>query len=184
MKKYYASKLIWSIAVVAMFLLHSCIIVDDNDWAYGPDGRDGKAFFALDYDWNPPYSYWDNNPSMPENAFYGEYYRSYPGIYQFEYFVNPYEYWYGTYELFTYPGQPGQPHGVAGRDGADTYLRMICNDDGFYFEGDATCNCTRNVNANGELEITVQDGDRHFKIIMKKTTINERPSVQSPKKHN
>lgn len=167
--------------LISIIGLHSCIVVDNSDMVYGPDGRDGKAFFGIDYDQYEPYSYWDNNPSMPTNPFYGEFYRSYPGIYQFEYFINSQEYWYGTYELNIDRGEPGRPHGVAGRDGDDSYLRLICNDDGFYFE--RSMMAVQQFNApDGTVTVEAQDEIGSFRVVMQKTTILERPTTRTPKK--
>lgn len=156
-------------AWLSTLLLSACIVVSD----YGPNGRPGKAYFGIDYDFNPPYSYWDNNPNVPNNPFFGEYYRTNPGNYSFEYFLNPYEYWYGTYQIRVNIGQPGQPHGVPGRDGTDTYLMLICNDQGFYFENWEDCNCWYRE-ADGSLVYEFSDKDRNYRIEMKKTTIAER----------
>ena len=46
----------------------------------------------------------DDNPAVPDNPFFGEYHRTLDGIYDFEYFINPYEYWWGTYEIYVNPG--------------------------------------------------------------------------------
>jgi hypothetical protein len=184
MKKNYLHRLIYLLGIVGLVSFQSCIIIEDDEVRYGPDGRDGKAFFSIDYDWNPPYSYWDNNPSMPDNAFYGEYYRTNPGVYDFEYYVSPWEYWWGTYEVFVYPGMPGQPNGIPGANGSDTYLKMICNDEGFYFEGDVDCTCIRTVEANGDIVVEVKDAERHFKVTMRKALVKDRPSVNQPKKHS
>jgi hypothetical protein len=169
----------WIIALLGIIQLQSCIIYDTD---YGPDGRDGKAFFGIDYDYYQPYSYWDNNPSVPVNPFFGEFYRSYPGIYEFEYFINSNEYWYGTYEINIRRGEQGRPNGAAGRDGLDTYLRLICNPNGFYFESTNDCDCYRSVSDDGTIISEVNDKDHSFRIVMKKTTIEERPTYHLAKK--
>ncbi len=161
---------------LAMFLT-GCIIVTD----YGPNGNNGKVYFGIDYDYNAPYSYWDNNPSTPNAPFFGEYYRSYAGTFQFEYFVNQYEYWYGTYQLRINPGQAGQPYGEPGRDGIDNYLLMICNDDGFYFESWNECNCGYRSEIDGVLTYDIETDKANYRIEMRKTTIQERKPQAIPK---
>lgn len=161
---------------VAVIALHSCIVVAE----YGPPGRDGKAFFGIDYDYNPPYSYWDNNPNMPTAPFFGEYYRSNPGRYNFEYFINQTDYWYGTYEIFVNRGQPGQPMGEPGADGADNYLMLICNDDGFYFEDQYGFWCDIRME-EGKQIIEMSDEEHRFIIEMQKTSIMERAPEGIPK---
>lgn len=171
-----------SLLLSALFalLLSSCIVIEDEVY-YGPDGRDGKVFFGIDYDYQAPYSYWDDNSSVPENPFFGEYYRTWPGIYNFEYYVSPWEYWYGTYEVWENPGTAGQPNGVAGLDGADNYLLLICNPDGFYFENWEDCSCSPRSFADGTQVIEADKGNFHFRVSMKKTTIQERPSTHPAK---
>lgn len=161
-------------AMVASVCLSSCIIVS-SEYDYGPNGNPGKAFYGIDYDFNAPYSYWDNNQSVPDNPWFGEMYRTSGGIYDFEYFINPWEYWYGTYELRQNPGQPGQPYGEPGFDGNDSYLLLICNDDGFYFEDWESCDCIYR-NADGTVTVDIENDKQNFKIVMKKTTIHERPA--------
>ncbi len=166
------------IFTLAVSVLSSCIVV--TDYEYGPDGQDGKAYFGIDYDWNPPYSYWDNNYNVPENPFFGEYYRTNQGTYEFEYFINPYEYWYGTYQIWINHGEPGQQYNQPGFDGADTYLLMICNDDGFYFEDWEDCDCYR-TEADGTQIIEYKKGNKMFRVEMKKANINDRPTDKTPK---
>lgn len=162
----------------------SCIIVEDESNYYGPHGVDGKAWFGIDYDYQALYSYWDDNPNFPENPFYGEYYRTNPGLYNFEYFVNPYEYWYGTYEIFINPGMSGGPHGQPGMDGNDTYLLMICNPDGFYYDEWEDCSCQGHQLPDGSWIIEGNANDQSFKITMKKTNVTERPVSHTPKLKN
>jgi hypothetical protein len=161
---------------MSVIALQSCIVVAE----YGPPGRDGKAFFGIDYDFNPPYSYWDNNPNMPSAPFFGEYYRSNAGRYNFEYFVNQTDYWYGTYEIFIHRGQAGQPMGEPGADGMDTYLMLICNDEGFYFEDQAGIWCDIRLE-NGIQHIEMNNGEQHFIITMQKTSIKDRKPEGIPK---
>ena len=159
------------IAMAVTMSLSGCIVV--ADYEFGPFGQDGRAFFGVDYDIREPYSYWDNNPSLPNQIWYGEMYRSSPGTYDFEYFINQDEYWYGTYTLITNPGEPGQPYNVPGLDGEDTNLLLICNDNGFYFEFWENCNCLRSGSENHQV-IEMDNGKHSFKIEMTKTTVRDR----------
>lgn len=140
----------------------------------GPPGRDGQAFFGIDYDYQHPYSYWDNNPSMPNNPEIGFYYGTFPGTYQFEYFINPYEYWYGTYQIWINPGTPGQPNGVPGIDGMNTYLMLICNPEGFYEE---RFNSYKTMASDSDS--LVVEGE-NYRVVMQKTHVDDRPA-NSPK---
>ncbi|MGB0424846.1 MAG: hypothetical protein ACPGED_10995 [Flavobacteriales bacterium] len=161
-------------AMLALLLgtsLSGCIVV--ADYEYGPNGRDGKAFFGVDYDYHAPYSYWDNNPSLPNQIWYGELYRSNRGTYDFEYFINQDEYWYGTYTLRINQGEPGQPYNQPGLDGEDSNLLLICNDNGFYFETWDDCDCYQTKSANHQV-IEINEGKYNFTLEMKKTTVADR----------
>ena len=122
-------KIQYILAIITPLLFTSCIVVDTT---YGPDGRDGNAYFGIDYEHRAPYSYWDNNNSVPYNPIFGEYYHTYAGVYEFEYFINPYDYYYGTYEVWTNRGGPGGYHGAHGYDGMDTYLMLITDPNGYH----------------------------------------------------
>ncbi|MGB0918123.1 MAG: hypothetical protein ACPGU4_11075, partial [Flavobacteriales bacterium] len=58
-----------SVAIGVTALLTSCVVVVDP--VQGPDGRPGEAYFGIDYDYDMPYSYWDNNPNIPNNPILG-----------------------------------------------------------------------------------------------------------------
>ncbi len=165
-----------SIAVGFSFLLSSCVFVVDP--VPGPDGRPGDAFFGVDYDYALPYSYWDNNPSIPNNPILGSFYPTNAGVFEFEYFINPYEYWYGTYRIFRNAGGPGGANGQAGYPGADTYLMLICNPNGFYEERASN---KRPVEFGETLMIEDLVGDNRIRIEMTKTTISARPTSNEPK---
>ncbi len=159
-------------------MLTSCITILDQ----GPNGRDGKVYFGIDYDYNPPYSYWDNNDNVPLNPYFGEMYRTESGTYDFEYFINPYEYWYGTYTLHRNRGELGGSNGTRGADGADTFLRLICNEDGFYYDGWEDCACYKSAELDGSVIITADDETLgKFQIKMKKAKVTERPPMAAPK---
>ncbi len=165
-----------SVALVASTLFTSCIYVVDP--VQGPDGRPGDAYFGVDYDYALPYSYWDNNASIPNNPVLGSFYPTNTGVYEFEYFINPYEYWYGTYRLFRNAGGPGGANGQAGYPGLDTYLMLICNPDGFYEERG---NNKRTAEMGETIVIEEMVGDNRIRIEMTKTTTEIRPSTHEPK---
>ena len=163
-------KIISLLALVLSF--SSCIVVDNTP---GPRGRDGRAFFGVDFEHNAPYSYWDNNNSIPYNPILGDYYRSNPGVYEFEYFINPHDYWYGTYEVWINRGGPGGPHGQQGYDGLDTYLMLICDPNGFHEHRDDW-----RINENEPITIEKNKGILNFKITIQKGNVLTR-SAHKPK---
>ena len=122
-------KLLTTLIISTLLLFSSCVVIDNTP---GPNGRDGIAYFGVDYEHQPPYSYWDNNKSIPFNPALGEYYRTYPGVYEFEYFINEYDYWYGTYEVWVNHGGLGGSYGEPGYDGLDSYLMLITDPNGFH----------------------------------------------------
>jgi hypothetical protein len=124
-------KLQYLIIFVLPLLLTNCVVIDNTP---GPNGRNGNAYFGIDYGHHSPYSYWDNNNAIPYNPIFGEYYHTNPGIYEFEYFINENEYWYGTYQIWINYGGVGGSHGERGYDGADSYLMLITDPEGFYEE--------------------------------------------------
>lgn len=168
---------IFLIAVLSTFL-SSCITLIDQ----GPRGNDGKVYYGIDYDYSTPYSYWDNNPNIPNNPYFGEMYRTERGTYDFEYFINPYEYWYGTYRLYQNNGAPGGNYGEPGANGADTYFLMICNENGFYSEEWEECNCYRTAEADGSITVTGENTNTgKFEVKLKKVTVSERAPKGVPK---
>lgn len=156
--------------------LSSCVFVVDT--TPGPDGPAGDAFFGVDYDYAMPYSYWDNNPNIPLNPVLGSFYPTNMGLYDFEYFINPYEYWYGTYRIFRNAGGPGGPNGEMGAPGLDTYLMLICNPNGFYEE-----RSNYKVEAPFGETIRVEElvGNNRIEIVMTKTNTDLRPTTNDPK---
>lgn len=151
-----------------LVFLSSCIVVDNSP---GPNGRDGMAYFGVDYDRRPIYSYWDNNKSIPYNPAIGQYYASAPGVFEFEYFINEFDYWYGTYQIWINRGGPGRPNGRPGIDGADNYLMLICNPNGFYEYRE-----NWKINENEPLVIDQQIGDFYYKITIQKGNVRTRPA--------
>lgn len=172
-------KLVGFIVMIVLGLTSCDVIIVHPD---GPPGLPGRAFFGIDYDYSPPYSYWDNNNSVPVDPFFGEYYRSGQGLFDFEYFVNRTEYWYGTYEIWTNPGGPGRPYGEPGRDGADTYLLLVCNPDGPYEWRKKNPDLNVEITEEGDWIVVEQTFENSgMRIKMQKTTTENRPSNKTPK---
>lgn len=161
--------------ISCLLLLSGCVYVDT---APGPPGIPGRAFFGVNYEVHAPYSYWDTNGDVPYNPALGHYFLTRPGYYEFEYFINPYEYWYGSYELFVNPGGPGGPYGEPGFNGADTYLMLICDPNGFHTHGGASFK----TKENGILELRGESQMGNYHIKMTKAHIQERsPKGNHPK---
>jgi len=152
--------------------LSSCLYVVDN--TPGPPGHPGDAYFGVDYEHAPPYSYWDNNRDIPFDPLLGAYYYTYPGVYEFEYFVNPDEYWYGTYEIWVNAGGHGGPHGEHGYDGLDSYLMLICDPYGAHEHRD---DFKTNPDVSDEqVVIEKREGEQQYRIVMQMTTVSKRPA--------
>lgn len=151
--------------MLAAILLPSCVTVVSN---VGPPGLDGRAYFGIDYTFDPPTYYWDNNPSIPNSPFFGEYYPTAPGRFNFEYGINEFEYWYGYYEIWIMRGEPGGPYGERGRNGADNYLMLLCDPNGFEaYRSEVYKSQLANTDS---LVIEKNDGVHHYKIVLKKGT--------------
>lgn len=165
-----------SVVIATSLFFTSCVFVVDP--VPGPDGRPGDAYFGVDYDYAMPYSYWDNNPNVPTNPVLGSFYPTNAGVFEFEYFINPYEYWYGTYRIFRNAGGPGGANGEPGWPGADTYLMLICNPDGFYEERGSA---KKSASIGETIVIEELVGNNKIHIEMTKTTTAIRSSVQDPK---
>jgi len=163
------------LAIVPAFMT-SCVHYTDQ----GEQGLDGRVYFGIDYDFTPIYSYWDNNFSVPENPYFGEFYRTEPGIYDFEYFINPYEYWWGTYSLYQNPGEWGGTYGQQGLNGADSFFLLICNQNGFYSETWDERRSRITMDADGFTTIET-NGEQKFKLVMKKSHVRDRPARGTPK---
>jgi len=157
--------------LVLPLILTSCLIVDTTP---GPNGLDGRAYFGVDYDVRPPYSYWDNNNSIPFNPVLGEYYGTFPGVYEFEYFINEDDYWFGTYEVRINRGGIGGANGEHGFDGLDTYFMLIADPDGYHVHF--------NKGADESQPVTIErkDGKYNYTITLQKGSRLER-KAQNPK---
>jgi len=153
--------------LIAPLFFTSCIVVDSTP---GPHGRDGNAYFGVDYEHMAPYSYWDDNNSVPFNPILGEYYHTYPGVYEFEYFINSEDYYYGTYEVWTNQGGMGGMHGEPGYDGVDTYLMLITDPEGFHEHSDGY----NKSESNQPIVIEKKIGNESYKITLQITNVKVR----------
>jgi hypothetical protein len=118
---------------------------------------------------------------VPYNPYFGDFHRTNQGLFEFEYFINPWDYWYGTYHIWIDRGTEGGPYGEAGFDGLDTYLMLYLDPDGWYedrfeYKGNATVERSEN-----ELRIEVKEAGDTYVIEMKKTNVSERPALLEPK---
>lgn len=124
-------------AVVSLVVL-SC--KGDN----GVDGTDGQAFVTVTTSDGSLYAYVDDNTSRPGSFNAGQAYRVIPGSYNFAYesriytSATTYYYaqWTGVYSVHLNRGEKGTEgkifwqKGSDGKDGADSYLILLCNFDG------------------------------------------------------
>lgn len=164
------------LSLIALFgLMQGCIVVDNTP---GPPGYPGNAWFGVGYESFAPYSYWDENPSIPMNPLLNEYYSTAPGTYYFEYFFTPTEYWYGTYSIFINPGGPGGAYGEPGYNGVDTYLLLLADP-----YGPNEVRYRKDVSLSEQGDEVMLEGEG-FKVSMKKTSIAERAPRKMPEKRN
>jgi hypothetical protein len=150
------------IFTAATLLLSACVTVVSN---IGPNGRDGQAFYGIDFGYYAPTYYWDNNPSIPNSPFFGEYYPTLPGRYDFEYGVDEDEYWYGYYEIWINRGEPGGYYGERGRNGADNFLMLVCDPNGFE---SYRSNVYKSMAPSDSIVYEQNNEQGHYKIVLKK----------------
>lgn len=148
---------------------------------YAPQSRDGESYFGVDYHFSPPFSYWDDNPAIPYEICLGDFYWSEPGIYEFEYFVNSFDYWYGNYTLYQNYGFADAPYSEPGMDGIDTYHTLFCDPNGWHedrFDNKENVKVHRDKD---HLVVDIQKNGTRFQMEMFKTDIISRPSIRLPK---
>lgn len=167
--------------LLALLGLSSCVTIVEP---YGPPGRDGRAYFGVDYDYQAPYGYWDNNPSIPVDPFLGEYYPTHYGLFDFEFYETEDDYWYGTYEVFINRGGPGLPHGEPGYDGANTYLMLVLGPRGPYEHRKAKQDESIEwiTQSKTELEYVIEHNGGKAHVKMYRTNKAKRPSDKTLKK--
>jgi hypothetical protein len=143
-------------------MFNACVTVISD---IGPQGNDGNAYFGIDFSYYAPTYYWDNNPSIPNEPFFGEYYRTAPGRYEFEYGVDEDEYWYGYYEVWINRGGHGGSYGERGFDGDDNFLMLVCDPDGFERYRSQVYKSTSEPDS---IVFEQNNAEAHYKIVMKK----------------
>ncbi len=92
----------------------------------GQPGADGDAYIA--YSWAVgPITIATNDPAFAGASYIynGEFRRTSPGVYDFEYVAWDNSEWWGWYEIYVNPGEDGGAFG-AGDDGADLYFELLC----------------------------------------------------------
>ncbi|HOS84974.1 MAG TPA: hypothetical protein PK199_08670 [Bacteroidales bacterium] len=129
------------LTVLALVIMQSCIIEAPEPDPYGRDGRDGRAFFKMNYgDWEPDYI--EPGGVIPDNFYWDTYYNTSPGFYTvyYEYvehthrgtIVYPYEI---EIEVFVMAGEQGG-YRYDGKDGDDVYFELILFPDGYDYYHD------------------------------------------------
>lgn len=118
--------------LLALTLFQSCVYYDYE----GRDGRDGDAFFKINWEESEPYLI-DAGGVIPTNFYYDTYYKTNPGYYvvyyEYEYFtefgrvIEPYEI---EVEVFNYEGEDGDRN-YDGKDGDDVYFELVLFPDGY-----------------------------------------------------
>ncbi|MDO9577761.1 MAG: hypothetical protein Q7J16_07745 [Candidatus Cloacimonadales bacterium] len=92
----------------------------------GADGKDGKAYLRITWDWYVD-SFYDNNPDTPYNVYEDTYYETDPGSYTYSYDCSDGlgNYWSysGTYTITIDKGEKGGLF-TAGEDGEDSYFYL------------------------------------------------------------
>lgn len=134
-------KKIGLLSVLAIILMQSCIIEAPAPDPYGTDGRDGRAFFKMNYgDFDPDYI--ETGGVIPNNFYWDTYYKTNPGYYTvyFEYIENTYRgrivYPYEIeVEVFVMAGEQGG-YRYDGEDGDDVYFELILFPDGYEYYHD------------------------------------------------
>ena len=92
----------------------------------GQPGADGEAYTA--YSWvYGPITIATNDPAFAglSTVYNGEFRKTSPGVYDFEYIAWDDSYWWGWYEIYVNPGEDGGLFGP-GEDGTDLYFEVVC----------------------------------------------------------
>ncbi len=128
------------VLLISFPLVFSSCYIEYNNVGY--DGRPGDAYLALEWEYVMP-DYLDAGTSdIPSIFEWGRYYLTRPGYYELYYegeFWDGYDIayyaWNIEYEIWRNPGTSGQPGGINGLDGANTYLTLILSPYGPYEDG-------------------------------------------------
>lgn len=134
-------KTIGILSILALVFMQSCIIEAPEPSPYGRDGRDGNAFFKMNFgDYEPDYI--ETGGVIPANFYWNTYYKTSPGFYTvyYEYIENTYRgkivYPYEIeVEVFVMAGEQGGYH-YDGLDGEDVYFELVLFPDGYEYYHD------------------------------------------------
>ncbi len=127
-----------NLVILAMVVigLQSCVGYYEEPVVYGSDGRNGRAYFKLNWAEESP-TYVDAGGVVPNDFYWDSYYRTFAGTYTvyYEYEFRSMGRWYvQAYEVdvdvFQYRGEPGGAY-YDGRDGEDVYFELMLYPDGY-----------------------------------------------------
>lgn len=123
--------------IFILFALTVFISSCEDEYYYGHDGRTGDAYLSLTWAKEMPEYIDAGTSAIPPVFKWGKYYEANPGDYQLYYegsvwngFGWSYYAWEVDYEIWVNFGESGQPYGIDGRDGADTFLTLECSPSG------------------------------------------------------
>jgi hypothetical protein len=128
--------LVYGLGILAITLLFSAC-------ERGRDGRDGRAFLALDWQNDEPDYVDAGTASIPRSFQWSKYYNIWPGYYNMYYdgeITTPNGYaeyaWEMDYEVYNLEGERAYYY-MDGEDAPDTYFSIACTPYGpeFYDEG-------------------------------------------------
>lgn len=112
---------------ILSFALTGCVY-------YGQDGRPGDTFLEIQPSQHFYVEYfWDNNPSVPEAFYWGHYYPTGGGTFEYEYALSDEFLYWGEYTIIPNRGEPGG-YGYDGRPGLDRYFTLYCYSGGGYVD--------------------------------------------------
>jgi len=168
----------------------SLIIILISSCVRGRDGRPGRAFLALDWEYVIPEYLDAGTPDIPPYFHWGHAYLAYPGFYTLYYEgtvhngpTHVFYAWEIDYEIWIVQGEPGLYY-THGCDGPDSYFTIICNPYGPY-----TLNSTKITEADAVISIIEDTGDSivvmmekneyRMKLTYRKVEPRSKPAVGS-----
>ena len=172
---------IFKISSLYILLFASAIVFTscEEDY-YGRDGRPGEAYLSLTWANEVP-EYLDvGTGAIPSTFKWGDYYPVYPGFYVMYYegavwngFGRTFYAYEVEYEIWVNDGQQGQPYGIDGLDGANTFLSIECSPYGpFIFSSEKSANITPKYkilkNIDDEIQVLQETDTFSMKITYKR----------------